>query len=78
MKVFYIPVPVTTYQVCVIKIGDRFYSGHTKKRIQTAWSLAGAKLFLVSQAPNQHIVNVGNHLIEKGYKPVCHTVNISE
>lgn len=34
-------------QAVAIKIGDRFFCGFGKKqRVQTAWSLAGANLYL--------------------------------
>jgi hypothetical protein len=34
-------------QAFVIMVDDRYYYHHTKQRISTAWSLAGAKLFLI-------------------------------
>jgi hypothetical protein len=71
-------VPVRTYEVCVIKLGNRFYAGHTKKRIKTAWTLAGAKLFLVDSSPNQPIHKVGEMLISKGYNPTCKTVTVQD
>lgn len=35
-----------TENAIVIQVGERFYNSYQKKRILTAWSLAGAKLFL--------------------------------
>jgi hypothetical protein len=35
-----------TKEAKVIMVGDRFFSDYKNKRVLTAWSLAGAKLFL--------------------------------
>jgi hypothetical protein len=35
-----------TKEARVIMVGDRFFSDYKNKRVLTAWSLAGAKLFL--------------------------------
>jgi hypothetical protein len=56
-----------TTAAIVLKIGDRFYCDHTKQRITTAWSLAGAKLFL--QCRGDKIEKAEQALIAKGYHP---------
>ena len=55
-------------QAIVIRVGDRFYHNHNSKRISTAWSLAGAKLFL--ESAEDLISKAEEALIKKGYKPV--------
>lgn len=32
-------------EAIVLKVGDRFFAYYRNKRVQTAWSLAGAKMF---------------------------------
>lgn len=62
-------------QAIVLKVGDRFYHRHNNKRIATAWSLAGSKLFLPSA--EDKISEAESALIKKGYKPVRLVVKIT-
>ena len=52
----------------VLMVNDRYYYKHTKKRISTAWCLAGAKLFMPSGDLNK-IIDAEEALKSKGYKP---------
>lgn len=61
-------------QAYVILINNRYFSSNTKKRIITAWSLAGAKLFLKSSS---NLIKVLHLLYEKGYNPVLKTVSLN-
>lgn len=63
-----------TTQAIVLKIGDRFYSSHTIKRVTTAWSLAGARLFLEATATK--ISDVEEALKKKGYNPIRKIVQV--
>lgn len=63
--------PVT--EACVIRIGDRYFCRFGKqKRVGTAWSLAGATLFLC----DDRIDSVMDALIAKGKKPVIEMVEL--
>ena len=64
-----------TKSAIVLKVGDRFYCDHTKQRITTAWSLAGAKLFLSCRSDK--IEKAKQALIAKGYHPLECVVIIS-
>jgi hypothetical protein len=60
-------------QALVIKIDDRYFSKFGKKgQVQTAWSLAGAEVFMNSLTP------VLNKLDEKGKKYTVERVEIVE
>ena len=63
-----------TKQALVLKIVDRFYSMHTGDRITTAWTLAGAFLFLEGAAVK--IENVEELLKKKGYNPIRKIVEV--
>ena len=63
-----------TKEAFVIKIGDRFYTSHNKNLISTAWSLAGATLFL--EGTFNKISDVEDHLKMKGHKPVRKIVRL--
>lgn len=64
--------PVT--EACVIRIGDRYFCRFGKqKRLATAWSLAGAKLFL----GDDRIDAVMDALIAKGKKPVIEVIKLT-
>lgn len=57
----------------VIEVGDRFFRGLGKKgQIQTAWSLAGAKLFLKRE--KDEIARAEAKLRSKGY--LCFRRNV--
>ena len=63
-----------TKQAIVLKVGDRFYARHTKERVTTAWSLAGAWLFLEGTAVK--ISTVEEVLKKKGYNPIRKIVQV--
>ena len=51
----------------VLQVGERFFCYYKNKRIQTAWSLAGAKLFLENDAK----INIAENILkEKGYTSI--------
>jgi hypothetical protein len=52
----------------VLMVNDRYYYKHTKKRISTAWCLAGGKLFMPHGNLNK-ILEAEEALKSKGYKP---------
>lgn len=57
-----------TTKALVIIVNGRFYCGKTKTgRVQTAWSLAGAKLFGTWR--EKDIENAERFLRIKGYRP---------
>lgn len=63
-----------TKQAIVLKVGDRFYNKHTNKRVTTAWSLAGAKLFL--DGTGLAIQEAEIVLKKKGYTPIRAIIQI--
>lgn len=63
-------------EAIVIKIGERFYHRHTPKRVITAWSLAGAQLFLEGNAIK--ISDVEDFLKKRGYKSTRGIVKLIE
>lgn len=52
----------------VLMVNDRYYYKHTKKRISTAWCLAGGKLFMPHGNLNK-ILEAEEALKSKGYSP---------
>lgn len=50
----------------VIKVGDRYYHNYKNRRLQTAWCLAGAKLFRPSDIDS--IIKIETILKNKKYK----------
>jgi hypothetical protein len=52
----------------VLMVNDRYYYKHTKKRISTAWCLAGAELFMIKGSEHK-IIAAEEALKSKGYKP---------
>ena len=65
-----------TKQAIVLKLGDRFYARHSKKRVTTAWSLAGAWLFL--EGSGVEISDVEEVLKNKGYNSIRKIVQVVE
>lgn len=62
---------MSTQKAEVIQIGNRYFCGFGKKRqVMTAWSLAGAELFL----PDGRINETFEKLKSKGKKPVVRAV----
>ena len=53
----------------VLMVNDRYYYKHTKKRISTAWCLAGAKLFMPHVNLNIILQEAESELKSKGYNP---------
>lgn len=66
--------PIT--QAIVLQVGKRYYSSHTQKKIVTAWSLAGAKMFLDN--PIQKLLDIEELLTKKGYKPTRKLIQVVE
>lgn len=65
-----------TYGAIAIAIGDRFYKGFKNKRIQTAHSLAGAKLFGWN---NEDSIKKAESILQtKGYKYKRMAVELSD
>lgn len=52
----------------VLKIGDRFFSTYKNKRVNTAWSLAGAATFLPGNSNTTKIDYIENVLVKKKIK----------
>jgi hypothetical protein len=58
---------ISPQKAIVLQVGDRFFNSYKNKRIQTAWSLAGAKLF--QDYPHDHkLKEAEKALLSKGYK----------
>ncbi|MES9872656.1 MAG: hypothetical protein ABW146_06080 [Candidatus Sedimenticola sp. 6PFRAG7] len=65
------------YDVIVIMVGGRYFKGKGKSgRVQTAWSLAGAKLF--GDWRLEEIEKAERLLTKKGYKPERFVVSVNE
>ena len=59
----------------VLQVGDRFFTHYLNKRVQTAWSLAGAKLFLEGDAK----INIAENILkEKGYTSIRRLVIVKD
>lgn len=57
-----------TTEAIAIKIGNRFFYRTTAKRVLTAWSLAGAMLFMPD---NEHKISAAEDtIIKRGYTPI--------
>ena len=63
-------------QAFVIMVDDRYYYHHTKQRISTAWSLAGAKLFLIKGSEDK-MQKAVDALHGKGYPTSIKIVKLS-
>jgi hypothetical protein len=59
----------------VLMVNDRYYYNHTKKRIATAWCLAGAKLFM-PHGNLSKILEAEEALTSKGYKVIRKSVYV--
>ena len=59
----------TEHQSIVIMVGKRYFSEYKNKRVLTAWSLTGAKLFQPIPDSKEEILKYVNILKSKGYKP---------
>lgn len=62
------------HHAIVLQVGDRYFCKYAKKRVTTAWCLAGAQMFR-DDVP-ERIERIEKVLKEKGYKSVRKVISV--
>ncbi len=57
-----------TTHAFVIKVNERYFYKYSKNKCMTAWSLAGAKMFLHSDLDRVHAICLAEHRKKKEVK----------